>query len=128
MRAALLLLALSFSAHAQTAETILHAGLRAADTVQTCIHLRDPQWHEDFLPWQSCAPIAAYNAGMVGAEILSSHELTHYGHRRLARLDRWAFIAPPAVAIVWSFMHSERRLPAMPPVIPVPVPVAGGQR
>ncbi len=110
--AAFLLLATSvFSQEQQhefkkiTAISAFHAGLRIADATQTCINSRNPNWRERGLPWQSCAPIAAYSAATIPAEMGVRYLLHRLGWHRLEPVNAGVWSAFVARAIEYSSTH-----------------------
>lgn len=68
-------------------ETILNVGLRTADVVQTCYHLKQEHWREQWLHTQSCGVVAGESAAFTGGSFLLDRYLIKHGHPRLAHFQ-----------------------------------------
>ena len=76
-----------------------HSAVRLADTIKTCRELAHGGV-EDWIPTQSCAGIAAWNAGSVGAALGIGWLFHRYGFHRLERITPW--IGTGASAAGWA--------------------------
>ena len=66
----------------------VHGAVRLADTIKTCRELADGGV-EDWIPTQSCAGVAAWNAGSVGVALGIGWLFHRYGFHRLERTTPW---------------------------------------
>lgn len=82
----------------------VHSAVRVADTIKTCRELRDGGV-EDWIPTQSCAGIAAWNAGSVGAALGIGWLFHKYGLHRLERLTPWLATAASAAGLTKSVFN-----------------------
>ena len=76
-----------------------HSAVRLADTIKTCRELADGG-REVWIPTQSCAGIAAWNAGSVGVALGIGWLFHRYGFHRLERITPW--VATGASAAGWT--------------------------
>lgn len=65
-----------------------HSGVRVADTIKTC-RVLSHGGREDWIPTQSCAGIAAWQAGSVGLALGVGWLFHKTGHHRLERITPW---------------------------------------
>lgn len=82
----------------------VHSAVRLADTIKTCRELRDGGV-EDWIPTQSCAGIAAWNAGSVGAALGIGWLFHKYGLDRLERLTPWVATGASAAGLTKSVFN-----------------------
>ncbi len=66
----------------------VHAGVRTADTIETCHRLANGAV-EVWIPTQSCAGVAAWQAGSVGAALGIGWIFHKTGHHKLERITPW---------------------------------------
>jgi hypothetical protein len=66
----------------------VHSGVRLADTINTC-HALANGGKEDWIPTQSCAGIAAWQAGSVGLTLGLGWLFHKTGHHKLERITPW---------------------------------------
>jgi hypothetical protein len=79
----------------------VHAGVRTADTIETC-HTIANGATEMWIPMQSCAGIAAWQAGSVGV-VLGIGWLFHKtGHHKLERITPWVGTGASAAGLTKS--------------------------
>jgi hypothetical protein len=81
-----------------------HAGMRIVDTIKTCRELSDGG-REDWIPTQSCAGIAAWQAGSVGLALGVGWLFHKTGHHRLERLTPWVGTSASAAGWVKSVFN-----------------------
>ncbi len=77
----------------------VESAVRLADTIKTCRELADGG-REEWIPTQSCAGVAAWNAGSVGLALGVGWLFHHYGHHRLERIVPW--VSTAASAAGWT--------------------------
>ena len=65
-----------------------HSGMRIADSIKTC-RVLSHGGREDWIPTQSCAGIAAWQAGSVGVALGVGWLFHKTGHHRLERITPW---------------------------------------
>lgn len=81
-----------------------HSAVRLADTIKTCRELADGGV-EDWIPTQSCAGVAAWNAASVGA-VLGIGWLFHkYGFHRMERITPWVGTGASAAGLTKSVFN-----------------------
>jgi len=78
--------------------------MRLADTIKTCRELAHGGV-EDWIPTQSCAGIAAWNAGSVGLALGIGWLFHHYGLHRLERLTPWVSTGAAAAGLTKSVFN-----------------------
>ena len=66
----------------------VHAGVRTADTIVTCHNIANGAT-EMWIPTQSCAGIAAWQAGSVGLALGIGWLFHKTGHHKLERITPW---------------------------------------
>jgi hypothetical protein len=76
-----------------------HSGMRTVDTIKTCRELSHGG-HEDWIPTQSCAGIAAWQVGSIGLALGVGWMFHRHGHHRLERITPW--VATSASAAGWT--------------------------
>lgn len=79
--------------------------VRSADAAQTCYHLRQPGWHEESIPSQSCAVITGWIMGGQVAQLGGTYLLHRLGHHRLERWLPYVAVSGNVTAIEYSFTH-----------------------
>lgn len=79
----------------------VHAGVRTADTVVTCHNIANGAT-EMWIPTQSCAGIAAWQAGSVGAALGIGWLFHKTGHHKLERLTPWVATSASAAGLTKS--------------------------
>jgi hypothetical protein len=82
----------------------VESSVRLADTIKTCRELADGG-REDWIPTQSCAGVAAWNAGSVGVALGVSWLFHHYGRHRLERIVPWVSTAASAAGLTKSVFN-----------------------
>lgn len=80
------------------------SALRLADTIKTCRELADGG-REVWIPTQSCAGIAAWNAGSVGLTLGIGWLFHRYGFHRLERLTPWVGASASAAGLTKSVFN-----------------------
>ena len=83
---------------------MLHSGVRLADTIKTCRELAHGGM-EVWIPTQSCAGIAAWNAGSVGLALGVGWLFHKYGFHRLERITPWVGTAASAAGLTKSVFN-----------------------
>jgi hypothetical protein len=81
-----------------------HSGMRILDTVKTCRELSDGG-REDWIPTQSCAGIAAWQAGSVGLALGVGWLFHKTGHHRLERVTPWVGTSASAAGWIKSVFN-----------------------
>jgi len=81
--------------------TAIHAAVRTADAVQTCMLLGRGA-REAWLPMKGCPAIAAYSFSMIPAQIGNSYLMHRSGHHKLERWMPYLWSAPSAAGIAVS--------------------------
>ena len=82
----------------------IHSAVRLADTIKTCRELADGGV-EDWIPTQSCAGIAAWNAGSVGVAVGIGWLFHRYGFHRLERITPWIGTGASAAGLTKSVFN-----------------------
>jgi hypothetical protein len=82
----------------------VHSGVRLADTIKTCRSLSHGGT-EDWIPTQSCAGIATWQAGSVGLTLGVGWLFHHYGHHELERLTPWVATGASAAGLTKSVFN-----------------------
>ena len=82
----------------------VHSGVRLADTIKTCRELAHGGI-EVWIPTQSCAGIAAWNAGSVGLALGMGWLFHRYGFHRLERITPWVGTAASAAGLTKSVFN-----------------------
>lgn len=82
----------------------VHSGVRLADTIKTCRSISHGGT-EDWIPTQSCAGIAAWQAGSVGLTLGVGWLFHHYGHYTLERLTPWVATGASAAGLTKSVFN-----------------------
>jgi hypothetical protein len=82
----------------------VHSGVRVADTIKTCRSISHGGT-EDWIPTQSCAGIAAWQAGSVGLTLGVGWLFHHYGHHTLERLTPWVGTGASAAGLTKSVFN-----------------------
>jgi len=82
----------------------VHSSVRLADTIKTCRELADGG-KEVWIPTQSCAGIAAWNAGSVGLALGIGWLFHKYGLHRLERITPWVGTAASAAGLTKSVFN-----------------------
>lgn len=93
-----------FFDHQQLFALYVHSGVRVADTIKTCRELAHGGV-EVWIPTQSCAGIAAWNAGSVGLALGIGWIFHHYGLHRLERLTPWVGTGASAAGLTKSVFN-----------------------
>jgi hypothetical protein len=83
---------------------VVHSGVRLADTIKTCRELAHGGM-EVWIPTQSCAGIAAWNAGSVGLALGMGWFFHKYGLHRLERITPWAGTSASAAGLTKSVFN-----------------------
>jgi len=81
-----------------------HSGVRLADTIKTCRELAHGGV-EDWIPTQSCAGIAAWQAGSVGLALGIGWLLHKHGHHSLERIVPWVGTSASAAGLTKSVFN-----------------------
>jgi hypothetical protein len=81
-----------------------HSAVRLADTIKTCRSISHGGV-EDWIPSQSCAGIAAWQAGSVGLALGVGWLFHRTGHHRLERLAPWAATGFSAAGLTKSVFN-----------------------
>lgn len=104
----LLLLAISATAFSQNKiETVANFGVRAADIAHTCYHMKTVKgWHENWLPTQSCAGVAAIDLGFAGGAF-TLDRLLRNKHPHLAHFQIVS-AAGAGIAVMVSIRNEHR--------------------
>lgn len=79
----------------------VHAGVRLADTINTCRTI-SRGGVEDWIPTQSCAGIAAWQAGSVGLTLGVGWLFHKHGHHTLERITPWVGTGASAAGLTKS--------------------------
>jgi hypothetical protein len=82
----------------------VHSGVRLADTIKTCREFAHGGV-EVWIPTQSCAGIAAWNAGSVGLALGVGWLLHKYGFHRLERITPWVGTSASAAGLTKSVFN-----------------------
>lgn len=82
----------------------VHSAVRLADTIKTCRELADGGV-EDWIPTQSCAGVAAWNAGSVGVVLGIGWLFHRYGFHRLERITPWIGTGASAAGLTKSVFN-----------------------
>jgi hypothetical protein len=90
--------------HQQELALAVHSAVRVADTIKTCRELRDGGV-EDWIPTQSCAGVAVWNAASVGAALGVGWLFHKYGLHRLERLTPWVATGASAAGLTKSVFN-----------------------
>jgi len=77
----------------------VHTGVRVGDTIKTCRELAHGGV-EEWIPTQSCAGIAAWQAGSVGLALGIGYLFHRHGNHRLERITPW--VGTSASAAGWT--------------------------
>ena len=83
---------------------MVHSGVRVADTIKTCRELAHGGM-EVWIPTQSCAGIAAWNAGSVGLALGIGWLFHKYGFHRLERITPWVGTSASAAGLTKSVFN-----------------------
>ena len=83
---------------------VVHSGVRLADTIKTCRELAHGG-REVWIPTQSCAGIAAWNAGSVGLALGIGWLFHKYGLHRLERITPWVGTSAAAAGLTKSVFN-----------------------
>jgi len=83
---------------------VVHSGVRLADTIKTCRELTHGGM-EVWIPTQSCAGIAAWNAGSVGLALGIGWLFHKYGFHRLERITPWVGTSASAAGLAKSVFN-----------------------
>ncbi len=81
-----------------------HSGMRILDTIKTCRELSDGG-REDWIPTQSCAGVAAWQAGSVGLALGVGWLFHKTGHHRLERITPWVGTSASAAGWIKSVFN-----------------------
>ena len=84
-----------------------NAALRVTDAIVTCHNLTLYHGREYLMPMQNCAGNAAWQLGMIPAQIGTVALLEHYHHHKLARVAAWAFPAVDLPSVIYSLAHAH---------------------
>jgi len=82
----------------------VHSGVRLADTIKTCRALSHGAT-EDWIPTQSCAGIAGWQAGSVGLTLGVGWLFHHTGHHTFERLTPWVATGASAAGLTKSVFN-----------------------
>lgn len=82
----------------------VHSGVRLADTIKTCRSIAHGGV-EDWIPTQSCAGIAAWQAGSVGLALGVGWLFHKHGHHTLERITPWAGTGASAAGLAKSVFN-----------------------
>jgi len=88
----------------QLAALYAHSGMRVLDTIKTCRELSDGG-REDWIPTQSCAGVAAWQAGSVGLALGVGWLFHKTGHHRLERMAPWVGTSASAAGWIKSVFN-----------------------
>ncbi len=94
----------TFFDHQQLLALYAHSGVRVADTIKTCREIAHGGV-EVWIPTQSCAGIAAWNAGSVALALGIGWIFHHYGLHRLERLTPWVGTGASAAGLTKSVFN-----------------------
>ena len=83
---------------------MVHGAMRVADTTKTCRELAHGG-REVWIPTQSCAGIAAWNAGSVGVALGVGWLFHKYGFHRLERITPWVGTSASAAGLTKSVFN-----------------------
>lgn len=83
---------------------MVHGGVRVADTIKTCRELAHGGV-EVWIPTQSCAGVAAWNAGSVGLALGIGWLFHKYGLHRLERITPWVGTSASAAGFTKSVFN-----------------------
>lgn len=81
-----------------------HAGVRTADTIVTCHNLANGA-KEVWIPTQSCAGIAAWQAGSVAVVLGIGYLFHRTGHHTLERITPWVGTGASAAGLTKSVFN-----------------------
>ena len=81
-----------------------HSAVRVADTIKTCRSISHGGV-EDWIPSQSCAGIAAWQAGSVGLALGMGWIFYKTGHHRLERITPWVATGFSAAGLTKSVFN-----------------------
>jgi hypothetical protein len=79
----------------------VHSGIRLADTIKTCRSLSHGGV-EDWIPSQSCAGVAGWQAGSVGLTLGIGWLFHQHGHHTLERWTPWLASGASAAGLTKS--------------------------
>ena len=79
----------------------VHGGVRTADTIVTCHNIANGAT-ENWIPTQSCAGIAAWQAGSVGLTLGIGWLFHKTGHHKLERMTPWVGTGASAAGLTKS--------------------------
>jgi hypothetical protein len=82
----------------------VHSGVRLADTIKTCRELSHGGT-EDWIPSQSCAGVAAWQAGSVGLTLGIGWLFHQRGHHTLERWTPWVATAASTAGLAKSVFN-----------------------
>ena len=82
----------------------VHSGVRVADTINTCHELANGAT-EVWIPTQSCAGIAVWQAGSVGLALGIGWLLHKHGNHRLERIVPWVGTSASAAGLTKSVFN-----------------------
>jgi hypothetical protein len=82
----------------------VHAGVRTADTINTCHSIANGAT-EVWIPTQSCAGIAAWQAGSVGLALGVGWLFHKTGHHKLERITPWVGTGASAAGLTKSVFN-----------------------
>jgi hypothetical protein len=82
----------------------VHAAVRLADTIKTCRELAHGGV-EDWIPTQSCAGVAAWDAGSVGVALGVGWLAHRHGWHRLERIVPWIGTGAAATGLTKSVFN-----------------------
>jgi hypothetical protein len=76
---------------------------KVADLAQTCHHLAAPDWHERWMPTQSCAGLAGLGVAGTAMQLVGGDLMHRHHHHRIERWIPWIVTAGSAFGITFSF-------------------------
>jgi hypothetical protein len=82
----------------------VHSGIRLADTIKTCRSLSHGGV-EDWIPSQSCAGVAGWQAGSVGLTLGIGWLFHQHGHHTLERWTPWLASGASAAGLTKSVFN-----------------------
>ncbi len=82
----------------------VHAGVRTADTINTCHSVANGAT-EVWIPTQSCAGIAVWQAGSVGLALGVGWLFHKTGHHKLERITPWVATSASAAGLTKSVFN-----------------------
>jgi hypothetical protein len=88
-------------------EFAVATGDTLVDTVQTCHNMGSPNWHEQFLPTQSCGKASLMLFGQLAAQELGALALHKLGAHKLERVVRFATVQANLRGVIHSIRNTR---------------------